>query len=90
MENVITLGKLIGLFLFCPPSSLLFFENFKNKRNDLALPVTGTIFLVTITNYNNTDICRFVCLSWAKMRRRNYVAKHAHAQSQFWAIKTDQ
>ena len=24
----------------------------------------------------------------SKMRRRNYVA-HAHAQSQFWAVKTD-
>ena len=46
VENVITLGKLIGLlFLFClsPPSSILFL---KTKRNDLARPVMGTIFLV--------------------------------------------
>ena len=40
VENVITLGKLIGLlFLFCVPLfSILFF---KTKRNDLARPVIG-------------------------------------------------
>ena len=45
LENVITLGKLIGLlFLFCLPLlSILFL---KTKRNDLARPVMGTIFLV--------------------------------------------
>ena len=43
--NVITLCKLIGLlFLFCLPLlSILFL---KTKRNDLARPVMGTIFLV--------------------------------------------
>ena len=47
VENVITLGKLIGLlFLFCLPLlSILFL---KTKRNDLACPVMGTIFLVII------------------------------------------
>ena len=48
VENVITLGKVIGLlFLFClpPPLSILFL---KTKRNDLARPVMGTIFLVSI------------------------------------------
>ena len=46
LENVITLGKLIGLlFLFCfPLLSILFL---KTKRNDLARPVMGTIFLVS-------------------------------------------
>ena len=46
VENVITLGKLIGLlFLFCLPlHSILFL---KTKRNDLACPVMGTIFLVS-------------------------------------------
>ena len=47
MENVITLGKLIGFFLFfsvSPPLSFVF-ENSENKRNDLACPVMGTIFL---------------------------------------------
>ena len=45
VENVITLGQLIGLlFLFCLPlHSILFL---KTKRNDLARPVMGTIFLV--------------------------------------------
>ena len=44
VENVITLGKLIGLFfLFCLPP--LYFV-FKTKRNDLARPVMGTILLV--------------------------------------------
>ena len=47
-ENVITLGKSIGLlFLFCLPLlSILFFENSKNKRNDLARPVMGTAIYV--------------------------------------------
>ena len=46
MENVITLGKLIGL-LFCLLSSLLLFvENSKNTGNELARHVMGTILLV--------------------------------------------
>ena len=47
VENVITLSKLICLlFLFCLPLlSILFL---KTKRNDLARPVMGTIFLVII------------------------------------------
>ena len=45
VENVIILAKLIGLlFLFCLPLLSLFFF----KRNDLARPVMGTIFLVII------------------------------------------
>ena len=48
VENVITLGKLIGLwFLFCLPLlSILFL---KTKRKDLASPVMGTIFLVSVS-----------------------------------------
>ena len=55
MENVITLDKLIGLlFLFLYPPPLYFvFENSENKRNDLARPVMGTIFLVY--KYVNTS-----------------------------------
>ena len=47
VENVIPLSKLIGLlFLFCLPLlSILFL---KTKRNDLARPVMGTIFLVNL------------------------------------------
>ena len=53
-ENVITLGKLIGLlFLFCLPLlSILFL---KTKRNDLARPVMGTIFLVIISSMNKSQ-----------------------------------
>ena len=47
VENVIPLSKLTGLlFLFCLPLlSILFL---KTKRNDLARPVMGTIFLVVV------------------------------------------
>ena len=56
MENVITLGKVIGLLLFCLPSSLfIFFENSKNTRNELARPVMGTIFLVITEKRRCTD-----------------------------------
>ena len=56
-ENVITLGKLIGLlFLFCLP--LLSILILKTKRNDLARPVMGTIFLVNKTCYTRQrQIC---------------------------------
>ena len=50
MENVITLGKLIGL-LFCSLPPIYFvFENSKNTRNELARPVMGNIFLVSMVN----------------------------------------
>ena len=52
VENVITLGKLIGLlFLFCLPLLSIFF--LKTKRNDFARPVMGTIFLVAIWLHNS-------------------------------------
>ena len=56
VDNVITLGKLIGLlFLFCLPLlSILFL---KTKRNDLARPVMGTIFLVYVYYIY---VCRYV------------------------------
>ena len=49
VENVIPLSKLIGLlFLFrLPLLSILFL---KTKRNDLARPVMGTIFLVLLVS----------------------------------------
>ena len=54
VENVITLGKLIGLlFLFCLPLlSILFL---KTKMNDHARPVMGTIFLVYISRENSIE-----------------------------------
>ena len=48
MENVIILGKLIGLLLFCPLLSIFVVENSKNTRNELARRVLGTIFLVLL------------------------------------------
>ena len=49
MENIITLGKLVGLLLlFCLPSSHYVFENSKNTKNELACPVMATIFLVVL------------------------------------------
>ena len=48
VENGITLCKLIVLlFLFCLPLLTILF--LKTKRNDLARPVMGTIFLVYFT-----------------------------------------
>ena len=60
MENVITLGKLIGLlFLFC---LYYVFENSKNKRNDLTRPVMGTIVLVIYILCVCVCVCVSVCL----------------------------
>ena len=61
VENVITLGKLIGLlFLFCLPLlSILFL---KTKRNDLARPVMGTIFLVNTASHRVCGEKILLCL----------------------------
>ena len=61
MKNVITLGKVIGLFVVLSVLLLLLFVLFflklqplkltyiqKNTRNELARPVMGTIFLVIV------------------------------------------
>ena len=82
MDNVITLGKLIGLLLFCPPPLHFVFENSNNTRNELARPVMGTIFLV------------YVCVCLYVYRMLKCVGeitwpKHAHAQSKFVVVKTD-
>ena len=62
VENVITLGKLIGLlFLFCLPLlSILFL---KTKRNDLARPVMGTIFLVIYSYHSSQHVPLKIALS---------------------------
>ena len=100
VENVITLGKLIGLlFLFCLPLlSILFL---KTKRNDLAHPVMGTILIIIIgrakraphwgvqSRFRVIYICRYVCRG-PKSVGGNTWAKCAHAQSQYWAVKSDQ
>ena len=55
VENVTPLSKLIGLlFLLCLPLlSILFL---KTKRNDLARPVMGTIFLVYIRLFTRVSV----------------------------------
>ena len=77
VENVITLGKLIGLlFLFCLPLlSILFL---KTKRNDLARPVMGTIFLVfhpyePICLVRFTRLCNKCIMSVCLVCQINYV-----------------
>ena len=45
VENVIILGKLIGLlFLFCPTLLSIMFLKHLKKRNDLARPVMEPFF----------------------------------------------
>ena len=90
VENILTLGKLLSLWFCFLLHSILFlisqtsYHTYKIISSyELAHPVMGTIFLVNIYRYI------YVCLSWAKMRTQNYVAKHAHAQSKFGAVKTD-
>ena len=84
VENVIMLGKLIGLlFLFCLPLlSILFL---KTMRNDLARPVMGTIFLVW------ADISRYASLKMYSERGRYVIgrakrAPHWGVQSRFRVI----
>ena len=68
MENVIPLSKLIGLlFLFCLPLLSIFF--LKTKRNDLARPVMGTIFLV----YRDSRLNRPESVSRAERARHSQV-----------------
>ena len=69
VENVITLGKMIGLlFLFCLPLlSILFL---KTKRNDLTRPCNGNHFssyinliksiIINKVDYNNSY--NYVCM----------------------------
>ena len=57
MENVITLDKLIGLLiLFCPPLLSIL----TNKRNDLAHPVMGTIFLELASSECNEYLVHYI------------------------------
>ena len=56
MENVITLGKLIGLLLlFCLPLLSVLFLKTPTIRGMTSLPVMGTIFLVIEKMYDVTS-----------------------------------
>ena len=57
-----------------------FFRTSHNWASE-ASPTLGCSIEISRDTY--IYIC--VCLSWAKMRTHNYVAKHAHAQSKFGA-----
>ena len=74
VENVITLGKLIGLlFLFSLPLlSILFL---KTKRKDLARPVIGTIFLVgeRAKRARHSQVCSIENHIYIIMVRANFV-----------------
>ena len=61
-----------------------YFSNLFHNWASEASPTLGCSIEIS------RDIYIFMCLSWSKMRTQNYVAKHAHAQGQFGAVKTDQ
>ena len=72
VENILTLGKLLSLWFCFLLHSILFlisqtsYRTYKIiSRYELARPIMGTIF----------QVCRYVCLSWSKKRRRNYVGQ---------------
>ena len=88
VENILTLGKLLSLWFRFLLHSILFlisqtsYHTYKIISSyELAPPVMGTIFLVYI-------MC--MCLSWPKSVGGITWAKRVHAQSQFWAVKSDQ
>ena len=64
MKNVITLGKLMRLLLFCLPLLVLSINmRTKTTRNALARLVRGTIFLVIYTK----AVCRmFILIIYTK------------------------
>ena len=70
VENVITLGKLIGLlFLFCLPLlSILFLKTPKIRGMRLARPVMETIFLVNA----------HLTLLFRRMKSHNFIGKYRH------------
>ena len=88
VENILTLGKLLSLWFCFLLHSILFlisqtsYRTYKIiSRYELARPIMGTIFLV----YVYMCVCRgpksVGGITWAK---------RAHAQSQYWAVKSNQ
>ena len=81
--------RLIVSFYHCSVPPLYFvFENSKNTRNELARPVMETIFLVYVGRSVCLSVGRYVCRE-PKCVGGITCPKHARAQSQFWAVKTD-
>ena len=56
-----------------------------DEKEAEARPLMGTIFLVYVGMY----VCMYVCRG-PKSVGGNTWAKRAHAQSQYWAVKSDQ
>ena len=52
------------------------------------IPTLDTIY--TDIPLGRVEYLVYVCLSWSKKRRRNYVGQTRAAQSQYWAVKSDQ
>ena len=86
VENILTLGKLLSLWFCFLLHSILFlisqisYRTYKSSY-ELARPIMGTIFLVYVGMY----VCR-----GPKSVGGYTWAKRAHAQSQYWAVKSDQ
>ena len=90
VENILTLGKLLSLWFGFLLHSILFLISQTSYRTykiissyELARHIMGTIFLV------NIYICRYVCRG-PKSLGGNTWGKRAHAQSQYWAVKSEQ
>ena len=104
--NILTLGKLLSLWFCFLLHSILFWISQTSYRTykiissyELARPIMGTIFLVgrakraphwgVQSRFRVIYVCMCVCggpksvggITWAK---------RAHAQSQYWAVKSDQ
>ena len=88
VENILTLGKLLSLWFCFLLHSILFLISQISYRTykiissyELARPIMGTIFLVY-------TVCACVCLGPKTVGGITW-AKRAHAQSQYWAVKSD-
>ena len=85
VENILTLGKLLSLWFCFLLHSILFLISQTSYRThkiissyELARPIMGTIFLVMCVCRGPKSVGG---ITWTK---------RAHAQSQYWAVKSDQ
>ena len=88
MENVITLGKLLSLWFCFFLHSILFLISQTSYRTykiissyELARPRNGNHFSSYVGMYVRRGPKSVGGITWAK---------RAHAQSQYWAVKSDQ
>ena len=105
VENILTLGKLLSLWFCFLLHSILFLISQISYRTykiissyELARPIMGTIFLVrqakraphwgVQSRFRVIYVGMYVCRG-PKSVGGNTWAKRAHAQSQYWAVKSD-